>query len=70
MTNNPKMQTKTLQAALHLLVTATDPRTRVDLDVAWPEDRRSAYKAWQPSEPSPIVAHNMDMIRKARRESK
>lgn len=62
-------QGRVLRAALDLLVTAREPGTRVDLDEVWPQDRRAAYKGWQPSEPSPIVAHNMDLIRKARREN-
>ncbi len=67
---NVDMQTRTVRAALDLLVSATEPRTQVDLDEEWPEDRRAAYKGWQPSEPSPIVAHSMDQIRKARRQQK
>ncbi len=30
--------------------------TRVDVDVEWPVPLRVAYRAWQPEEPSPIVA--------------
>lgn len=63
------MQTRTLRAALDLLVTATEPETRVDLDTVWPGDPKQAYKDWQPSEPSPIVAHNLETIRRARREA-
>ena len=37
---------------------ATEPETRVDVDIEWPVDTRTAYRAWQPSEPSPIVAYN------------
>ena len=65
--NNEAMQTRTLRAALGLLATATDPETRVDLDEVWPVDRKEAYKSWQPSEPSPIVARSIDQIRAARR---
>ncbi len=61
-----EMQTRTLQAALDLLATAAKPETRVDLDTVWPGDPKQAYKDWQPSEPSPIVLHNLDLIRKAR----
>jgi len=63
-----EMQTRTLQAALDLLATATKPETRVDLDTVWPGDPKQAYKDWQPSEPSPIVKHNLEAIRKARRD--
>lgn len=66
---NVDMQTQTLRAALDLLASATEPETRVDLDATWPGDPKQAYKDWQPAEPSPIVAHSIDQIRKARRES-
>lgn len=67
--DDAEMQTNTLRAALDLLVTAKTPETRVDLDTAWPGDPKQAYKDWQPSEPSPIVKHSIDAIRKARREA-
>jgi len=63
------MQARALRAALDLLVTATEPGARVDVDAVWPGDARQAYKDWQPSEPSPIVAHSIEMIRKARRDA-
>ncbi len=63
------MQTRVLRAALDLLVTASGPETRVDLSEEWPGDAKEAYKSWQPAEPSPIVAHSIDAIRKARREA-
>lgn len=62
------MQTDTLRAALDLLCTATGPEARVDLDTVWPGDPRQAYKDWQPAEPSPIVKHNIEAIRAARRD--
>ena len=61
------MQTRTLRAALDLLATARAPETRVDLDEVWPVDRKEAYRSWQPSEPSPIVARSIEQIRSARR---
>jgi hypothetical protein len=45
-----------LEAALRLLAGAIRPGTRVDIDLEWPQPRGEAYKAWQPAEPSPIVA--------------
>lgn len=59
-------QTAILEAALDVLASATEPETRVDLDLVWPEDRRTAYKNWQPSEPSPIVLKSIEAIRAAR----
>jgi hypothetical protein len=64
-----EMQSQTLRAGLELLVTATTPETRLDLDAVWPGDPKQAYKDWQPSEPSPIVKHSIDAIRKARRDA-
>jgi hypothetical protein len=49
-------QRRALETALVVLAGAATPGTRVDLDLAWPEPRGAAYKAWQPSEPSPLVA--------------
>lgn len=69
MVDDVDVQTRVLRAALDLLVSATEPESRVDLDEVWPQDRREAYKAWQPAEPSPIVAHSIEAIRRARRES-
>ena len=46
---------RVLTAALTVLAGAPAPGTRVDVDIAWPQPRGEAYKAWQPSEPSPIV---------------
>jgi hypothetical protein len=66
---NVALQTRTLRAALDLLESATEPETRVDLDATWPGDPKQAYKDWQPAEPSPIVAHSIEQIRRARRES-
>ncbi len=62
------MQRETLLAALDLLATAVEPGTVVHHGREWPIDRRTAYKSWQPSEPSPIVAQSMEAIRQARRQ--
>ncbi|HUF32698.1 MAG TPA: hypothetical protein VMN58_05775 [Acidimicrobiales bacterium] len=50
------VQRRVLEAALVVLAGASRAGTRVDLDIEWPQPRGEAYKAWQPSEPSPIVA--------------
>lgn len=67
---DPEMQRRTLWAALELLVDARGPGTRVDVAEQWPGDAREAYKNWQPDEPSPIVLHSMEMIRRAREAAK
>lgn len=50
------MQRLVLETALAVLAGAGGPGTRVDVDLEWPQPRGEAYKAWQPKEPSPIVA--------------
>ncbi len=49
-------QRRVLETALTVLAGAAKPGTRVDVDIAWPQPRGEAYKAWQPKEASPIVA--------------
>ena len=50
------LQRRVLETALTVLAGAPRAGTRVDIDVEWPQPRGEAYKAWQPAEPSPIVA--------------
>ena len=50
------LQRRVLATALTVLAGAGAPGTRVDVDIEWPQPRGEAYKAWQPPEPSPIVA--------------
>lgn len=50
------MQRRVLETALTVLSGAASFGTRVDVDIEWPQDRKEAYRGWQPAEPSPIVA--------------
>jgi hypothetical protein len=50
------VQRRVLTTALQVLAGADRPQTRIDIDLEWPQPRGEAYKAWQPAEPSPIVA--------------
>jgi hypothetical protein len=50
------LQRRVLATAVTLLAGASAPGARVDIDVEWPQPRGEAYRAWQPAEPSPIVA--------------
>jgi len=50
------LQRRVLATALALLSGAAAAGARVDIDVEWPQPRAEAYRAWQPAEPSPIVA--------------
>jgi len=50
------LQRRVLATALTVLAGASGAGARVDVDVEWPQARSEAYRAWQPPEPSPIVA--------------
>ncbi len=63
------MQREVAEAAVRMLANATRPETRRDLDIEWPIDTKTAYRAWQPAEISPLVKMNLVSIRKSRRES-
>ena len=62
------MQRRVLAAALTVLGGAARPGTRVDVDLEWPVPLREAYRAWQPAEPSPIVALMLERMRRGRAE--
>ena len=49
-------QQRVLSTAVTVLAGAAAPGTRVDIDIAWPQSTRDAYRSWQPGTPSPIVA--------------
>ena len=51
-----RMQRRVLETAVSVLAGASSFGARVDIDIEWPQPRGEAYKAWQPAEPSPIVA--------------
>ncbi len=53
------MQRSVAEAAVELLAGATEPESRLDVEIEWPIDARTAYRDWQPSEASPIVAYNI-----------
>jgi D-proline reductase (dithiol) PrdB len=56
MPGDRRTQRLVLEKALIVLAGSSSPGARVDIDAEWPQPRGEAYKAWQPSEPSPIVA--------------
>jgi hypothetical protein len=57
------LQRRVLETALTVLAGASAPGTRIDVDVEWPQPLREAYRAWQPAEPSPIVAAMLQRMR-------
>lgn len=57
--NDIEMQREVSEAAIGLLTDESAVKVRKDLEhLEWPQDDRTAYKDWQPSEPSPIVGYN------------
>ena len=68
MVDDLDMQREVAEAAVRLLEQAEEPETRRDLEIEWPIDTKTAYRAWQPAEASPIVAASLARTRKVRRE--
>ena len=64
MVDDLDMQREVAEAAVRLLEQAREPETRRDLELEWPVDTKTAYRAWQPAEISPIVAASLAQIRK------
>ena len=60
MPDDPAMQRTVSEAAIDLLANATEPETRVDVEIEWPIDDKTAYRDWQPTEPSPSVKYNKE----------
>ncbi len=63
----PAITARVLSTAVTVLAGAPSFGTRVDIDIAWPQDTRDAYRSWQPAEPSPLVA--LMLAEKARQQS-
>ncbi|MEZ4513791.1 MAG: hypothetical protein R3C62_18135 [Chloroflexota bacterium] len=68
--HNVAQQQRVIAAALELLASAAEPGTIAHLDEQWPIDQKTAYKTWQPSEASPIIAHLAPRIRDMMRQSR
>ena len=66
-------QLRVLSMALDLLRTADRPGTIWYSDETWPEPTEQAIQAWQPGEPSPIIAELKpkfrEMLRARRKHS-
>ena len=60
MPHDAVVQRRVLTAAVTVLAGAPFAGTRVDIDIAWPQNTRDAYRSWQPAIPSPIVAMMLD----------
>ena len=59
MPHDTTTQLEVSRAAVSLLASAQEPEARVDLPFVWPIETKIAYRDWQPSEPSPIVAYHL-----------
>ena len=62
------MQLEVARTAVRVLREASAPETRVDVDIEWPVDDRTAYRDWQPAEPSPIVKFNLEQSARSQAE--
>lgn len=60
MPNDRDMQMTVARAAVQALREAREPGYRLDVGIEWPIDTATAYRDWQPSEPSPIVKYNQE----------
>ncbi len=61
-------QTKILLSALHLLADAAAASTIIHSDSIWPLSTKETMRAWQPQEPSPIVAEMGSAVRERLRQ--
>lgn len=68
MPGDREMQLSVARTAVQVLREATEPGTRVDVDIEWPIDTKVAYRDWQPEEPSPIVKYNQARRERIERE--
>jgi hypothetical protein len=56
-------QRRVIEQALAVLATAVAPGTIIHSPEIWSIPQKEAYKAWQPAEPSPIIAELAPRIR-------
>lgn len=66
--NNIAQQMRVIRQALNVLKTADSPGAIVHSDERWPDPTRDTIKAWQPTEPSPIIEQLGPQIREMLRE--
>ena len=63
-------QMRVVREALGVLETAVSPGTITHSEEQWPVPQKEAYKTWQPSEPSPIIAVIATQLRQMMKESR
>ena len=67
---NVAQQMRVIREALAVLETAVSPNTIIHAPERWPVAQKEAYKAWQPPEPSPIIAELAPQFRDMLRQNK
>jgi hypothetical protein len=67
---NSDQQMRVIGQALKVLETAVSPNTIIHSDEVWPVEQKEAYKAWQPPQPSPIIAELAPQFRDMLRKNK
>lgn len=65
-----EQQMGVLQEALGLLETAESPGTIQHSDARWPIPLEEAQRAWQPPQPSPIIAELAPRLREMMKEAR
>ena len=65
-----EQQRRVILEALRVLETAEAPGTIVHSEEKWPLPQKESYKAWQPEEPSPIIAELAPRIRQILRDQR
>ena len=65
-----EQQMRVIEKGLAVLETADSPGTIIHSDETWPVPQKEAYKAWQPEEPSPIIAELAPRFRQMMRQQR
>jgi hypothetical protein len=65
-----EQQMRVVRQALAVLATAVSPGTIIHSSETWPIPQKEAYKAWQPAEPSPIIAVMASQLRTMLRQNR
>jgi hypothetical protein len=65
-----EQQMRVVRQALEVLATAVSPGTIIHSSETWPIPQKEAYKAWQPAEPSPIIAVMASQLRTMLRQKR
>jgi hypothetical protein len=68
--NHIDQQMRVIRQALQVLETAGQPGTIVHSAEQWPEPTEETIKAWQPSQPSPIIREMAPRIRELLRRKR